>query len=173
MAGPKFREHVSLSKHAGCQRECGRVSLRVLPRRIIVPGPNEGARGWRPSGGPNDALWPEFDTESSCRAGAFASKMASSCTSHRAAVRESTMLLRFRIKIALPWVIVLLVAGTTMPGQATARDSGISPALCGPGDNPEPGIQGDVPGGPGTANYNCGLTLVGQLPRTGVIQGAG
>jgi len=68
----------------------------------------------------------------------------------------------------------LLFAGTPIPGQAAdARpDQGISPALCGPGDTPEPGIQGDVPAGE-TPNYNCGVKLVGQLPRAGNVQGAG
>ena len=84
------------------------------------------------------------------------------------------MSLRFRTKIAFASVIVLLVAGTAMPGQAAQPGTGISPALCGPTDTPEPGIQGDVPGGPGTANYNCGLTLVGQIsPGGGAVQGAG
>ncbi len=81
------------------------------------------------------------------------------------------MSLRFRTKIGFASVIVLLVAGTAMPGQ-TAPATGISPALCGPGDNPEPGIQGEVPAGQ-TANYHCGLTQLGQLPRVGNVQGAG
>jgi len=79
------------------------------------------------------------------------------------------MSLRFRTKIALPSVIVLLVAGTAMPGQAAP---GSSPALCGPTDIPEPGIQGDVPGG-GPANYNCGLALRSELAGGGAVQGAG
>jgi hypothetical protein len=36
----------------------------------------------------------------------------------------------------------------------------------------EPGIQGNVPAGQ-TANYNCGVRLVGQLPRVGNVQGTG
>jgi hypothetical protein len=61
---------------------------------------------------------------------------------------------------------------------AFARDAkpttakGISPARCGPTDLPEPGIQGDVPAG-ATAAYNCGVRLVGRLPRVGNVQGAG
>jgi LVIVD repeat-containing protein len=89
------------------------------------------------------------------------------------------MSLRVRTKIAFPLAIVLLlVGGLAMPGDASpdeARprdDTGRSPALCGPDDVPEPGIQGDVPAGE-TANYNCGLTLRGQIPRAGVLQGAG
>src|SRR5262249_28967656 len=49
---------------------------------------------------------------------------------------------------------------------------GASPALCGPSDTREPGIQGDVPAG-AAANYNCGVRLVCQLPVVGNVQGAG
>lgn len=70
-------------------------------------------------------------------------------------------------------IALLLAAGVAAPAQASARhDNGRSPALCGPTDNREPGIQGDVPAG-STPNYNCGLTLVGQLPVIGAVQGAG
>src|SRR5262249_4569312 len=98
---------------------------------------------------------------------------SASCTSRRAAVKEATMSLRFGTLIALLSAVVLLIAGTATPAQAASPDAGRSPALGGAGDIPEPGIQGDVPGGPGTANYSCGLALLGQLPRTGIIQGAG
>ena len=82
--------------------------------------------------------------------------------------------MRFRTKIASLFGVVLLVAGTAMPGQATGffHDTGVSPALCGPGDIPEPGIQGEVPLG-ATPNYNCGVKLVGQLPGGGAVQGNG
>src|SRR5262245_8957654 len=80
---------------------------------------------------------------------------------------------RFMTRIVFPSLIVLMIAGTAMTAQAISPAAGGSPALCGAGDIPEPGIQGDVPGGAGTANYNCGLQLLGQLPRTGIIQGAG
>jgi LVIVD repeat len=50
--------------------------------------------------------------------------------------------------------------------------AGASPALCGSGDTREPGIQGDVPAG-ATGNFNCGVKLVGQLPRSGNVQGYG
>lgn len=84
------------------------------------------------------------------------------------------MSLRVRTKMVLPSVLVLLVLGAAMPGEATHHrdDTGRSPALCGPDDNPEPGIQGDVPAGE-TANYGCGLTLLAELPRVGTLQGAG
>lgn len=84
------------------------------------------------------------------------------------------MSLRFMLKVAFPSLIVLMIAGTATTAQAVnPNKTGKSPAVCGGGDIPEPGIQGDVPGGPGTANYNCGLSLVGQLPRTGLVQGNG
>ena len=71
-------------------------------------------------------------------------------------------------------VMAWLLAGLAPPGRAADRsqDTGTSPALCGPGDVREPGIQGDVPAGQ-TANYNCGVKLVGQLPRVGNVQGTG
>jgi hypothetical protein len=84
------------------------------------------------------------------------------------------MSLPFKIKIAFASVSVLLLAGMAMPEHDDGRRNkpGISPALCGSGDLPEPGIQGEVPAGQ-TANYNCGLKLVGQLTRSGNVQGAG
>jgi hypothetical protein len=81
-----------------------------------------------------------------------------------------------KIRIACASIIVLVIAGMAMPAHADGRrhhqNKGISPALCGPDDIREPGIQGEVPAGQ-TANYNCGLKLVGQLPRAGNVQGAG
>jgi hypothetical protein len=84
------------------------------------------------------------------------------------------MSLPARIALALGFAIGLLFAGIAAPGQAAPprAGAGLSPALCGPGDTREPGIQGDVPAGQ-TANYNCGVRLVGQLPRVGNVQGVG
>jgi hypothetical protein len=79
---------------------------------------------------------------------------------------------KFRTQISFASVLVLLVAGTAMPSEATGDSSGISPALCGPDDIPEPGIQGEVPLG-ATPNYNCGVKLIGSLPGGGAVQGNG
>jgi hypothetical protein len=70
--------------------------------------------------------------------------------------------------------IVSLLVGTGIPVHAadSSQSKGVSPALCGAGDVREPGIQGNVPAGQ-TANYNCGVKLVGQLPRIGNVQGVG
>jgi hypothetical protein len=73
---------------------------------------------------------------------------------------------------------LLLVSGIAHPVQGALlphNSDGSSPALCSEGDNPEPGIQGDVPDGE-TANYHCGLTLVGELTDfrgVSAVQGAG
>ena len=61
-------------------------------------------------------------------------------------------------------------AATAKP--AALGQVGTSPAMCGAGDVKEPGIQGDVPAGQ-TANYNCGVKLIGQLPLVGNVQGVG
>ena len=68
----------------------------------------------------------------------------------------------------------LLLGTLSMSAQAALgpHDKGVSPALCGRGDIAEPGIQGEVPAGQ-TANYNCGVKLVGQIARVGNVQGAG
>lgn len=71
--------------------------------------------------------------------------------------------------------LLLAGAGAAGPAQAAAvprPDAGVSPALCGAGDVREPGIQGEVPAGQ-TANYNCGVRLVGRLPVGGNVQGVG
>jgi hypothetical protein len=82
------------------------------------------------------------------------------------------MSLHATIKLALAGVFGLLGAAM-MPVQAAApHDKGASPALCGRGDIPEPGIQGEVPAGQ-TADYNCGVKLIGQLARSGNVQGTG
>ena len=75
------------------------------------------------------------------------------------------------------WLVgasVLLCAGTIYTVQAAepALDPNTSPALCGPEDEPEPGMQGDLPLGQ-TAHFACGLTLVSQLPADGPVQGSG
>src|SRR5262245_33667313 len=77
-----------------------------------------------------------------------------------------------KIFFSFAFLVALLCIGAPTPGQAAGADQGRSPALCGQGDAPEPGIQGDVPAG-ATANYNCGVRLVGQLPRMGNVQGVG
>lgn len=87
------------------------------------------------------------------------------------------MSFRHWTRIALPSLTLLLLAGTALPGEATGfrhRDTGVSPARCGPGDVPEPGIQGDVPPGT-TPSWNCGVSLVGQIPGTpsSAVQGYG
>jgi len=74
--------------------------------------------------------------------------------------------------LAAVCLTTLPIPGTDTTGHAAESDSGRSPALCGPNDTREPGIQGDVPAG-ATADYNCGLTLVGEIPKTGVMQAAG
>lgn len=62
--------------------------------------------------------------------------------------------------------LALLLMVVVMP-SARAADPNRSPALCGPQDTPETGIQGDVPladqqSGVAQDGYNCGLALVGQ-----------
>src|SRR5579862_3482704 len=84
------------------------------------------------------------------------------------------MRVRFKIAIAFFSVPAWLLAAMAMTAHADGPPGkkGISPALCGPGDAAEPGIQGEVPAGQ-KANYNCGLKLVGELPRSGNVQGSG
>jgi hypothetical protein len=81
------------------------------------------------------------------------------------------MFLPSHTKIAVASVIALLLAGIATSAESAERphDTGISPALCGPGGIKESGIQGEVPAGQ-TANYNCGVKLVGQLPLVGNVQ---
>ncbi|WP_165912292.1 hypothetical protein [Novosphingobium sp. PhB165] len=77
-------------------------------------------------------------------------------------------------------VFLSLLAAASLIGESAAiaeapavsAQSGVSPAACGVGDIREPGIQGEVPKG-ATANYNCGVKLVGQLPLVGKLQGVG
>lgn len=66
-------------------------------------------------------------------------------------------------------VCVAVLAVGLVP-SAVGADPGTA-ALCGPGDNPEPGLQGDVPksaqqSGAAEAGYNCGLALVGHVNLT-------
>lgn len=60
----------------------------------------------------------------------------------------------------------------TVKAPAPVVVAGASPALCGRGDTPEPGIQGEVPAGQ-TAHYNCGVRLIGELPLVGNVAGTG
>jgi hypothetical protein len=65
------------------------------------------------------------------------------------------------------WALVILLAVGVLP-PARASDPNRSPALCGPHDRAEAGIQGDVPladqrSGVAQRGYNCGLTPVGHL----------
>jgi hypothetical protein len=63
-------------------------------------------------------------------------------------------------------------ASSAQPARGAAA-AGVSPALCGRGDNPEPGIQGNVPAGLTDWAYNCGVRRIGQLPLVGSVQGIG
>src|SRR5262245_38645196 len=74
--------------------------------------------------------------------------------------------------IALCSALALLATPSSGRAADAPAARGASPALCGAEDTREPGIQGDVPAG-ATANYNCGVRLVGQLPRVGNVQGVG
>jgi hypothetical protein len=67
-----------------------------------------------------------------------------------------------------------LLAAALMPiARADQPDANKSPAVCGPGDVAEPGIQGDVPKGT-TPDWNCGITAVGFLPgQSGPLTRAG
>ena len=69
--------------------------------------------------------------------------------------------------------LVLGALGSPVVTAAQTVPKGPSPALCGPGDVKEPGIQGDVPAGLTNWKYNCGVRLVGQLPLRGNVQGVG
>jgi hypothetical protein len=65
----------------------------------------------------------------------------------------------------------LIVAGVlgalVLPASGTTTEPDVSPAVCGPGDAPETGIQGelttaDILSGRSQEPYNCGLTLIGS-----------
>ena len=86
------------------------------------------------------------------------------------------MSLRLKIAFSFAFAFVIAVLAGGSLSQAAAAPSpaaGISPALCGPGDAKEPGLQGDVPAGLTQWQYNCGVRLVGQLPLVGNVQGVG
>lgn len=71
--------------------------------------------------------------------------------------------------------VVSAVFGVSLllPNARADADLDRSPAVCGPTDNAEPGIQGEVPRGE-EPNYECGLTLLGELPSDGgAVQGNG
>jgi hypothetical protein len=82
-----------------------------------------------------------------------------------------------QIATAAAWGAALTLAGVALPAPmvlaAAPPAAGASPALCGRGDQPEPGIQGDVPAGLKSWAYNCGVRRVGQLPLVGSVQGHG
>jgi hypothetical protein len=63
-------------------------------------------------------------------------------------------------------------AGAAPVATNSHHAAGISPALCDGTDVREPGIQGEVPAGQ-TANYNCGVKLVGQLSISGNVAATG
>jgi hypothetical protein len=58
---------------------------------------------------------------------------------------------------------VVGLLGVVLPAvRAEEVDPNKSPALCSDGNNPEPGMQGEVPQGE-TPAWNCGVTVVGSL----------
>lgn len=63
--------------------------------------------------------------------------------------------------------------GSTAPDpSASGGDSAVAPAQCGPGSQPETGLQGQVPladrqSGRSQRGYSCNLTLVGQYQGAG------
>lgn len=75
-------------------------------------------------------------------------------------------------------MIASLMAGAGASAQpaptppAARPASGVSPALCGRGAVPEPGIQGEVPAGQKAA-YHCGVRVIGQLAVAGSVAGTG
>lgn len=84
----------------------------------------------------------------------------------------------FRIavnRLAVGATLTALMSGGAMAAPAPAvpgQAAGMSPAICGRGDIREPGIQGEVPAGQ-TANYNCGVRVIGTLPIVGNVAGTG
>jgi hypothetical protein len=70
--------------------------------------------------------------------------------------------------VAMSLLAIAEASATSAQPQAV----GASPALCGRGDIREPGLQGAVPAGQ-TANYSCGVKLLGQLPISGNVAGTG
>lgn len=89
----------------------------------------------------------------------------------RSAGKPAAYLTSLILALALSTPAALAQVPAALPASA------MSPALCGPGDVKEPGIQGDVPNGVLAAgqspHFNCGVRLVGQLPIGGNVQGVG
>lgn len=103
-----------------------------------------------------------------------------------------------RFRVGTRWLVALVAVSTvgTLPALRAAesaepvgrkpapqpvevRSDGRSPALCGPEDDPETGVQGDVPledqlSGRAAEGYECGISVVGRLDRGGGnVTGAG
>ena len=71
---------------------------------------------------------------------------------------------------AVPATLAIFAA---TPWTAHAQsDLDRSPALCGPDDTPETGIQGDIADMP-MGGFNCGLSLLSFVPGGGHVQGSG
>lgn len=74
-------------------------------------------------------------------------------------------------RLAALFPMIFVATGPLLQAMAADGDTnGKSPALCGPKDSPELGIQGDSAP---MAGYNCGLTLLAFVPGGGAVQGAG
>ncbi|MET0193384.1 MAG: hypothetical protein ABW200_08440 [Hyphomicrobiaceae bacterium] len=79
-----------------------------------------------------------------------------------------------KAQAALCSALALTMAGTAVDAAPPPQGPKVeSPAQCGVGDTPEPNIQGNVPAGLTSWSFNCGVRLVGQLPRVGSVQGYG
>ncbi len=83
-----------------------------------------------------------------------------------------------RTKHWLLAVVALLAIGLTPVARAAEPDANASPAACGELDTPETGIQGDIPradqdSGRVDAGYNCGISLLSEVPGGGAVQVAG
>jgi hypothetical protein len=75
--------------------------------------------------------------------------------------------------LTLPPAVMAQPVSAPVSSASTAAAKAVSPALCGPNDAKEPGIQGDVPAGQTDWKYQCGVRLVGELPLVGSVQGYG
>jgi hypothetical protein len=67
---------------------------------------------------------------------------------------------------------VAMTIGDTSPAAGAVVERSVAPAECGPGSNPETGLQGQVPSadrasGRSRAGYRCNLELVGQYQGEG------